>query len=168
MHHRALHRSTAAALSAWMAFLPALVYADESMYWKKVDYYATHEGEPEKHDARVIFDSGTRTLTISDEKHPELVTYARIPYEAISSASYSFSKHPRWKTGVALFIPLSIFAIPFFFLKGKKHWLSLTFEGVPDHPEGFIVLRLDKNNYLPILAAVEGQTGIHVDRLGDK
>lgn len=41
----------------------------------------------------------------------------------------------------------------------------MTFEGVPDHPEGFVYLRLDKNNYLQIIAAIEGQTGISVERV---
>ncbi len=41
----------------------------------------------------------------------------------------------------------------------------MTFEGVPEHPEGFLYLRLDKNNYLQIIAAIEGQTGMTVERI---
>lgn len=98
-------------------------------------------------------------------KQPQLATYATIPYDALTSATYSYSKHARWKTGTALLIPFGVFAVPFFFMKGKKHWLSMTFEGVADNPEGFLYLRLDKNNYLQIIAAIEGQTGIHVQRV---
>ena len=168
MHLHSFHRVTAIALGVCLALLPALVHAGDAMYWRKVDYYVAHEGKPDKHDARLVLDPATRTLSITDENHPELATYVALPYDAITSANYSFSKHPRWKTGIALLIPLSIFAIPFFFLKGKKHWLSLTFEGVPEHPEGFLVLRLDKNNYLQILAAVEGQAGVQVERVSEK
>lgn len=32
-------------------------------------------------------------------------------------------------------------------------------------PESFLYLRLDKDNYLQIIAAIEGQTGVRVERL---
>lgn len=44
----------------------------------------------------------------------------------------------------------------------------MTFEGVPDHPEGFVYLRLDKNNYRQIIAAIEGETGMTVERVEEE
>jgi len=44
----------------------------------------------------------------------------------------------------------------------------MTFEGAPDHPEGFVYLRLDKNNYRQIIAAIEGQTGMTVERVEEE
>ncbi len=163
--HR-LHSVTAVCLIVALATFPSIASAAVNpLYWERIDFYITHEGKPEKFDARLILDPTTRVITVADEKHPEVVTFASIPYDALTSGTYSYSKHPRWKTGTALLIPFGVFAVPFFFLKGKKHWLAVTFEGVPDHEEGFLYLRLDKNNYLQIIAAIEGQTGMKVERL---
>jgi hypothetical protein len=157
---------TAACLIAGMAILPSIALgAPDVLYWTKVDFFVNAEGEGRKLDARLVLDPDTRMLTVADEKRPELATFATIPYDALTSATYSYSKHPRWKTGTALLIPFGVFAIPFYFMKGKKHWLAMTYEGVAEHPEGFLYLRLDKSNYLQIIAAIEGQTGISVERL---
>ncbi len=169
MRTTGLQRVTAACLIVGMAIVPSIATgALDTLYWEKVDFYVNQDGRGQKIDARLILDSGTRELTVADEKRPQLATFATIPYDAMTSVTYSRSKHPRWKTGTALLIPLSVFALPFFFMKGKKHWLAITFEGVPDHPEGFLYLRLDKNNYLQIIAAIEGQTGIRVERLEEQ
>ncbi len=166
MRTTGFHRATAAFLVVGMAILPSIAWAaPDALYWEKVDFYFNENGEGKKIDARLILDPETRELTVADEKRPQLATYATIPYDALTSATYSYSKHARWKTGTALLIPFGVFAVPFFFMKGKKHWLSMTFEGVADNPEGFLYLRLDKNNYLQIIAAIEGQTGIHVQRV---
>ena len=159
------HKATAACLIGCMAILPSIAWgASDALYWERVDFYFNENGEGQKLDARLILDPETRELTVADEKRPRLAIYATIPYDALTSATYSYSKHPRWKTGTALLIPFGVFAVPFFFMKGKKHWLAMTFEGVADKPEGFLYLRLDKNSYLQIIAAIEGQTGISVER----
>ena len=166
MRTTALQRVTTACLIVGMAIVPTVAMsASDTLYWEKVDFYVNQDGRGQKIDARLILDSATRELTVADEKRPQLATFATIPYDAMTSVTYSYSKHPRWKTGTALLIPFGVFAVPFFFMKGKKHWLSVTFEGVPNHPEGFVYLRLDKNNYLQIIAAIEGQTGISVERV---
>ncbi len=168
MRRTGFQEVTAAGLMVWMAILPSIAMgAPDALYWGKVDFYVNEEGRSHKVDARLVLDADTRELMVADEKRPQLATFATIPYDAVTSVTYSYSKHPRWKTATALLVPLSVFAVPFFFLKGKKHWLSITFEGVPDHPEGFLYLRLDKNNYLQIIAAIEGQTGMKVERLGE-
>ena len=165
MRTSGFHKATAACLIAGMAILPSIAWgAPGPLYWEKVDFYFNENGEGKKIDARLVLDLDARELTVAHEKRPRLATYAAIPYDALTSATYSYSKHPRWKTGTALLIPFGVFAVPFFFMKGKKHWLSMTFEGVVDNPEGFLYLRLDKNNYLQIIAAIEGQTGISVER----
>ncbi len=168
MRRTGFQEVTAAGLIVWMAILPSIAMgAPDALYWEKVDFYVNEEGRGHKVDARLILDADTREVIVADEKRPQLATFATIPYDAVTSVTYSYSKHPRWKTATALLVPLSVFAVPFFFLKGRKHWLSIVFEGVPDHPEGFLYLRLDKNNYLQIIAAIEGQTGIQVEWLGE-
>ncbi len=104
-------------------------------------------------DVLVVFEED-RLLFTDKKKNEVLKTFE---YKDIKSAEYSHSKHPRWKTGTALIIPLTIFALPFFFLKGKKHWLTIQTQG------DYAVLKLDKKNYKFINAAFEGHSGIEVE-----
>ena len=76
-------------------------------------------------------------------------TLKEIPYSEIKAATYSFSKHRRWRAGVAAAVAVNVFAAPLFFMKGKKHWL--TFETEEDR----LALRLDKRNFKDILSAVD-------------
>ena len=80
-----------------------------------------------------------------------------LPYSEITSAMYSRSKHPRWKSAaVAGVLVLSVFALPILFMKGKKHWLTLT-----TADEGTL-LRLSKKNFRLLLATLEGR-GVEVE-----
>ena len=47
----------------------------------------------------------------------------------IKAATYSKSKHPRWKSGVGFAVAIGIFALPIFFMKAKHHWLTLQGRG---------------------------------------
>ncbi len=82
-----------------------------------------------------------------------------LPYSSIKAATYSKSKHPRWKSGLVAAAALGVFAAPLFLVKAKKHWLTIQAEG--DH----MALRLSKKNYAIVIAAVEGQTGVSVERI---
>ena len=77
----------------------------------------------------------------------------------ITAVTYSFSKHRRWRAGLAVAAVAHVFAAPLFFMKGKKHWL--TFETDRDR----MTLRLDKQNYEKILVLLESQTGLRADRI---
>ena len=55
-----------------------------------------------------------------------------------------------------------MFALPVFFMKGKKHWLTLAAE------RDFAVLRLDKGNYKLVLPAVEMHTGRKVETASEE
>jgi hypothetical protein len=80
-----------------------------------------------------------------------------IGYQSIAAATYSQSRHPRWKEGIGAAVAVGVFATPIFFLKGTKHWLTV------QSPEDFVVLRLDKNNYRLILPALEARSGRPVE-----
>jgi hypothetical protein len=83
-------------------------------------------------------------------------TLKTLPYARIKSAEYSYSKTPRWKSGAASAFAVGIFALPIFFMKGKKHWLTVGGEG------DYALMQLDKNNYKIILPAFTAKTGIQV------
>ena len=86
----------------------------------------------------------------------------RLPYAGITGAEYSYAKSPRWKSGIGLTIAFGVFALPVFFMKGKKHWLTIGAE------KDFAVLRLDKNNYKLILPTFEARTGKRVETVSEE
>ena len=120
--------------------------AGSPLIFKKVDLLRTFGDEVKKFDARLTLDPLRREIVISDEKHKgdAWATYARIPYHAVIELAYEKSAHRR----------------KIVFSKGKKHWLTISFEGVETLPANFVYLQLDKNNYHKILTALEGATGI--------
>lgn len=143
---------------------PGVVTGDRPMSWDKVDLYiARSDGEAEDYDVRLALNPESEALKISAENDPRLGTYAEVPYSKITSATYSRSEHPRWKSGAGVAVAVGVFAIPVFFMKGKKHWFTIQFEGVEERPENFVYLRLDKDNYRQIIAAFQAQTEVDVE-----
>jgi hypothetical protein len=113
------------------------------------------EGEKIKEqDAALIFDSG-RLVVRSRGSALDLKAF---PYSAIRTVAYSYSSHPLYRTSSG---PTAIFAIPLFFVKGKKHWLSIR------AGEDFGVVRMEKENYTSIISALELRAGLDVEMLGE-
>ena len=84
------------------------------------------------------------------------------PYSEIKNADYSYSTHPLWQTGEGAGRVVHVFALPVFFMKGKKHWLSIK------TTKDYAVLHLDKNNYQNIIPAFETHTKVKVAHLGEE
>lgn len=105
-------------------------------------------------------------------------------YEAVKSVEYSFSRHPRWKAGlgvgsvgvalgggllaagsytglfILLFSPSAGWALGK--TKSRRHWLAVKTK------DDYAVLRLDKNDYKYLLAAIETRTSLKVEGIGEK
>ena len=76
------------------------------------------------------------------------------PYAAFNGAEYSYSKSPRWKSGLSI--------SPFLFLScGKKHWLLVK------TANDYAMLQLDKGNYKLVLADLEMRTRVRVEGQGE-
>jgi len=88
-------------------------------------------------------------------------------YAEIEDAEYSYSKNPRWKTGLGLgaaailFPPLFLVAIPIGFSKHRRHWLTVR------SGNDYAVLKLSKNNRKLILPAFETKTGVSIQGRGE-
>ncbi len=80
-----------------------------------------------------------------------------LPYSEVTSAMYSRSKHPRWKSAIGVGLLVWPAGIAMLFMKGKKHWLTLT------TAEEGTLLRLNKKNWRLILTALEGH-GVELER----
>ena len=140
-----------------------------AIIFKKVGTFTIEGAEEKKHDARLELDAEKRLLLVVDEKRGAAKrVYASIPYDAVTGLSYSRSAHPRAKTGIALgVVSLGVGLLVGFLAKSKRHWFTIEFEGVVDHPENYHYLRLHKGNYRRIMQAVEAATGLDVEVLED-
>jgi hypothetical protein len=88
-------------------------------------------------------------------------------YDEIKAAEYSYSKNPRWKTGLGLgaagllFPPLLLIAIPVGFTKHRRHWVTIR------TGNDFAVLKVGKSVRKVFMPAFETRTSIPIKALGD-
>jgi len=118
-----------------------------------------------------VGEKSVRLHFLSDELQIETTADRKIlktfKYAEIRDAEYSYSKNPRWKTGLGLgaasvlFPPLLFIAIPLGFSKHRRHWLTVKTE------RDYAVLKLSKSNRKLILPAFETKTGVTVSGAGE-
>lgn len=88
-------------------------------------------------------------------------------YDTIKSAEYSYTKNPRWKTGLGLgaagilFPPLLLIAIPIGFTKHRRHWVTIRTD------DDFAVLKVGKGIRKVFMPAFETRTSVPIKALGD-
>lgn len=88
-------------------------------------------------------------------------------YDNIKSAEYSYTKNPRWKTGLGLgaasilFPPLLLIALPIGFTKHRRHWVTVRTE------DDFAVLKVGKGVRKVFIPAFETRTSVNIKALGD-
>lgn len=94
-------------------------------------------------------------------------TMRTFKYSEIKAIEYSYTKNPRWKTGLGLgaasliLPPLLLIAIPIGFTKHRRHWITIRGE------KDFAVLKVSKSIRKLFIPALETYTDIRVDALGD-
>ena len=90
-----------------------------------------------------------------------------IKYADIESAEYSYSKNPRWKTGLGLgaasivFPPLLLVAIPLGFSKHRRHWVTIK------TADDYAVLKLSKSNRKLFMPTFETKSGVKIEAVGE-
>lgn len=120
---------------------------------------------PKKYDVEMAVSDGKKTVEtdsvlIFNEKTFQVVPEKRrfqssskdIAYADINAADASFAKKPMLSGGGAIATALLlgfIFALPFLFIKKKKHWMTVRTE------KDFAVLHLGDNNWRQIAAEFE-------------
>lgn len=103
-------------------------------------------------------------VQIETEKGSVLKTFNNAD---IKSAEYSYSKNPRWKTGLGLgaagilFPPLWFVALPLGFSKHRRHWITIRTE------KDFAVLKIGKSVRKIFIPAFETQTGVRIEAVGE-
>lgn len=83
-----------------------------------------------------------------------LEPFADVPYEQLVDMTYSWSKSPRWKEGLAAAVVLNVLAAPIFFMKRKHHWLTINQSNGEK-----VMLKLDKLNHLEVIRFLAERTG---------
>lgn len=151
-------RLTAACLVATVLAQSTLVAQTAADQFHKVKLMVNTGERPAETDV-VLRLEPDRLVIRSIRGGADLKTY---PYSAIRSAEYSYSKSPRWKSGIGAAVAVGVFALPIFFMKGKKHWLTL------QTADDYAMLRLDKANYKIILPAFETRSGVKVETVADE
>ena len=149
------------ALAVALSFLlcPSVALSTQApRVFKKVDFFGQEGDEMKDKDAQLILDARRRLLIFADEDKSNEV-FATVSWDRITTISYENSKHARISAGLLI-------AWPLLFLKGKKHWLTVTYgPGGNGDPSGYVFARMDKGNFQAILAAINGYTGREIRRI---
>lgn len=105
------------------------------------------------------------SLTIASKNGAITKTFL---YSDIRSAEYSYSKNPRWKTGLGLgaagvlFPPLWFVALPVAFTKHRRHWLTIR------TGDDYAVLKLSKSSRKLLIPAFETKSGVRIRGVGEE
>lgn len=131
--------------------------------FEKIELMTPGSRKMRETDVRVVFDQGTVRIvsardgiTIKEWKHGE-----------VTAAEYSYTKNPRWKTGLGLgaagfiFPPLWFVAIPLGFSKHRRHWVTIRTEN------DYAVLKVSKSVRKIFIPAFETTTGVRIEAVGD-
>jgi hypothetical protein len=110
-------------------------------------------------DADIIFNE--TTVTVIPDKAKYASSKKEFAYTNIVHADQSYSKKPMLSGGGAVATALLvgvIFALPFLFIKKKKHWMTIQTEG------DFAIIKLGDKNFRQIVAELETH-GVKVEDL---
>ncbi len=114
-------------------------------------------------DVRVVFAQGTMRI-VSAREGKTIKEWKR---GEVTAAEYSYTKNPRWKTGLGLgaagflFPPLWFVAIPLGFSKHRRHWVTIRTEN------DYAVLKVSKSVRKMFIPAFETTTGVRIEAVGD-
>jgi hypothetical protein len=145
----------AAGVKAHMADLPAS--------FGEIELLVRNGDDVSEKTARVELFADAMVITTRNSNIKKTFRYADI-----RSAEYSYSKNPRWKTGLglgaaSLIVPPLIFvAIPLGFSKHRRHWLTVR------TAEDYAVLKLSKSTRKMFIPAFETKSGVSVRGVGEE
>ena len=119
------------------------------MSFKKVEARTAY-GKAEEGKKGKLIVSGDVIRFVKDNERDE---YFSLPSDAITEIFYSRASGRRMKTAIiggVIFLPLAFTG----FMKGKKHYMTLSFDDGGDIV-GAVEFKLDKKNYRGILRSIE-------------
>jgi hypothetical protein len=120
------------------------------MSFKKVEARTAYGRAEEGKKGKLIVDGNSIRFVKEKNERDE---YFAIPSDAVTEIFYSRISGRRMKTAIIggiVFLPLAFTG----FMKGKKHYMTLSFDDGEDIV-GAVEFKLDKKNYRGILRAIE-------------
>jgi hypothetical protein len=120
-------------------------------------------GEKSKETSVIVTFYDDSLYIVSKDKSLE----KNFKYSEIQGAEYSYSKNPRWKTGLGLgaasflFPPLLLVAIPVGFTKHRRHWVTIKTD------KDFAVLKLSKSSRKLFIPTFETKSGVTIEAIGE-
>lgn len=151
-------------LLAFGASLPIAAQTErEKQTFEKIEMLSPDGKKIREIDVRVRFNRDSMEIESRDKR----TLLKKWTYAEIEGAEYSYTKNPRWKTGLGLgaasllFLPLLFVAIPIGFTKHRRHWLTVR------TGDDYAVLKLSKSNRKLFIPAFETSTSVKVTALGD-
>ncbi len=136
---------------------------DRDVIFGKIKMLSQNGGELKETPVRVRF--GTDSIEIKSLDGGTV--FKVFKYQTIKNAEYSYTKHPRWKSGLGLgaisilFPPMLLVAIPLGFTKHRRHWLTIKTEN------DYAVLQLSKGTRKVFMPAFESFSAVRIDALGE-
>jgi len=98
-------------------------------------------------------------IKISRRKKPFETKY--ISFAEIESGDYTFSNRPRYTAGAVGALAFGVAALPVFFMRTKKNWLTINAE------KDSAVLQLESDNYRMLLLSMQNK-GIKISDSGNQ
>lgn len=137
-------------------------FAQTAQHTYAVELVVTEGKKSVETDADLIFNE--KTFSVIPDKANMKSSTKEIAYSDIKVADQSYSKKPMLSGGGAVATALLvgvIFALPFLFIKKKKHWMTVQSD------KDFAVLKLGDRNFKQIAAEFETH-GVKVNDLGEE
>lgn len=149
-------------IAVFFANANAIVLAQTAERFSKIELLVQNGENVNEKSVVVTFNENSMSVKAENSSLEKTFNYADI-----KSAEYSYSKNPRWKTGLGLgaasilFPPLLLVAIPLGFSKHRRHWLTVRTEN------DYAVLKLSKSTRKLFIPAFETKSGVKVEAVGE-
>jgi hypothetical protein len=112
--------------------------------------------------AELIFSDLDKSIEVRPDKGDPV----NIPYGQIDKCTYEFTQRRRVTTGtIVLLVVAPPVGLILMVTKARSHWLQIDYRQ-KDEPK-FLLLRMDKEDYVHILEAVKNHTGNDAEILGN-
>jgi len=129
---------------------------DEYLAFSNVKLLSVVGSKAQDQDVLMSFVSGQISIT-AKSGGSALVS---MPYKTVAHATYTHAKDPKWDA--TLPGPPDKLDMPGFVIRTARHWLTL------QSKTGYLILRLDDDNWERIVQTVETRASIKVERVAEK
>jgi hypothetical protein len=144
-------------------FAVASAFAQTTVRTYDVELVVPNGKKSVETDADITFDE--KAFKVVPDKTQYQSSAKVIQYKDVTQADHSYSKKPMLSGGGAIATALLvgfIFALPFLFIKKKKHWMT-----VQAGEGNFAVIKLGDQNFRQVVAEMQAH-GVKVNELKDE